>query len=455
MKQKWLLFITLLLVYSCSQEEDISTESITAEPCTVEFTPACVIGALTKATPIVSVLPKNTQVGISAYLISSDTEAVDYSQSKLFTVTDDAGTLTPAGSSISLFKNTRYNFYAYSPAIEFKNDSRKIIKIPNGTDFKIASIASTLNETSNTVTLPSMSRKCSLVEFLIQRLTTNVLVENIGIGSNGLTLGQLTHSPLDYTLGDGNIKIDGVAQDGSVTMPEANFTAVVPGTQYLVGSVLLPKVSNAFTLNLEALISNQVVPLVATIPAIAFAPGYRYLYTIEISDDAIKIFLVIKWNESSTNADIGSADTKIEVGSWNMKINTTIVGGNNGNVTISDWIVNSNWAAQLGASNTNGSVTGWKSAIFSTNAGGSNTSGTNVDDWNPWNINILGGSNNSTSNINDWNGTSYSTTAGASNTNNNVNGWGNSGSSISSGSGNATDGVNNWFGVTQNTDMGL
>jgi hypothetical protein len=455
MRPKWLLFIALLLMYGCSGEEDIINPD-TSEICTVGFTSANVDAVLTRGS---TYIPKNTQVGISAYLVSSDVEATDYFQSRLFTVTDAIGTLTPQNGNISLFKNTKYNFYAYSPALAFKTGSKKTMEISNGTDFLLASVAQTINDGSTIVTLPALSHKCSLVQFYVKRLTSNVLVRNVTIGSAGLTYSNITHSPVSYTLGvgDGNIKLDGVPQDGSLNVPGASFTTEIAGSDYIGSSVLLPKTNAAFQLNLNLIFNNSPVSLVATIPAIAFAQGSKYLYTVEISDDIVKVCLVLDWNKSASGSNLGAPNAKIEVGSWNLiKEQGTTVGGSNTTVSVSNWVVNPSWAATLGASNSNGSVTGWNPDIVGSNtAGGSNTSG-NVSGWGTSGSSATGGTNNSGGSVNGWGSdVTGNTTAGGSNTNSNVSGWGTSGSSATGGGNNSAGSVKDWGSdVTGNITAG-
>jgi hypothetical protein len=458
MKIFWLMLVPLFLFVSCEQEKDPSSGSLEKGNCMVVFSPALVATALTK-TGSSPYLPKGSEVEISAYNAPlAGVESTTYAESTLFNVSDGEGTLTPVSDRMFLTQDVRYNFCVTSPVLPFKSGSKKIVEIPNGVDFKVSSTFAELTGSSASVSLPPMSHACSLVQFYLKRLSTNVLVRNISVGAGGLSMSKITHSPVSYTLGEGNIKIDGQPLDGTINVPGSSFYTQTAGSEFIGGEVVLPKSKASFQLNLNLVFNNSPINLVAAIPEIAFAPGRSYLYTVEISDDIVKIFIVLEWNQSGSGSDLGAPNAKIEVGSWNLTIeNSTSAGGGNLVVVASPWKVNPSWQSTFGVGedNTSGSVIGWNPFIGYTTTGGSNTNA-GVNGWGNSSWSSTGGNSNGSGSVIDWNtDVTGDTATGTGNTQGIVSGWGVIAGAITSGGNNSSGSVDDWENENSSTEVGL
>jgi len=353
------MILMIVLACGCSKEFD-SEENINGKKIsTVKFTLANVDGALTKATT--AYLPQGEHVGISAYAVPlSNVESMNYTQSKKFTVSDAVGTITSDdGKDMSVSRNANYIFYAYSPALDFNTDSKKKISIANGTDFKVASIAGTMTTVIQTLSLPALSRKCSYAEFVIT-CSQGTYVKSVSIGSNGLTFNNMTHSPIDYLLGSGEINQTGLALDASINIPKSSLLSTDGGINFIGGTPVLPKADNPFTVNLDInltsapngdnILSTIHQTMTATIPHIAFVPGYKYRFSLQFSDPRVVLVLqVLPWTEINAVNNQGEGTGSVVVGSWNItKTWATNTGVGLSALSINDWTINTTGNTDMG-----------------------------------------------------------------------------------------------------------
>lgn len=342
----------------CASEENELINNATKESCIVTFGPAYVNAVATKSNS--SFLPKDSVMCISAYQVQgSNGEMTSYAQTKNFTIADDAGTLNYDNGKMCLLKGNTYNFYAYYPALPFKQGSTKTVVVNAGDDFMLSSVAANLGSTESNVALPTMSRKCSKVFFAFRTDINNKIITGFRIGSKGITLLNQTQSPAYYTLGEDKIQISNLPQTGVVNVAGDNSDQITGNNIYRANLVVLPKKENPFTLNVDIQLGNKLVPLVATIPSMEFKPGMSYNYLVLISDEIIKIFLVSNWTDVPLSTTVGSSNTAVTVGKWAIVTDGTNLGDPNTNITVSPWIVNPSWEAELGASNFKNIVSDW------------------------------------------------------------------------------------------------
>ncbi len=348
MRYLFLALIMTVLICSCTKEKDPDGGNNSKAACTVRFAPATVDIISTRATT--SYLPQGEHVGLSAYTVSSsNVEATEYTQFKKFSVTDAVGTITPDDGVDMRVPWNPYMFYAYSPALDFKSGSKKTLSIAQGTDFKVSSVGATASAASLNVPLPALSRKCSYVQFVAQAVP-GTYVQTISIGANGFTINNMTHSPIDYTLGEANINLTGAALDGSCSIAQSAFTTTTPDIQYVGGTAVLPKTDGTFTLTLDVYLNSVRQTLTAAIPTLPFVPGYLYRFSLVFCDPGLTLVLqVLPWNELTQLNDLGGVNGAAIVGSWGATTwNINQGSGQGSSITLSDWTVNPSWTTTMG-----------------------------------------------------------------------------------------------------------
>jgi hypothetical protein len=377
MKHFWLALIMMTLLLSCARKD---ASVLNDEPCTVRFSLTQLDVVPTKAAN--AYLPFGDHLGISAYGVSvSSVESNIYTQFKKFSVSDAVGTITPDdGIQMSVFRNSNYMFYAFSPALDFKSGTQKTITVASGTDFKVASVGGTMNSQSQTLTLPGMARKCAYTEFAIKCIS-GTYVKSITIGPGGFTLNNMTHSPIDYQLGSGDINITNVPIDASCNIPKTTFLTS-DNINFLGGTALLTRKDSAFTISIDvnltsAPLGDNVLSTVnqmmtASIPHLAFVPGYKYRFSLIFSDPGVVLQLqVVPWSSLTTSNNVGDGSGTIIVGSWTVtNTGNSNTGTGAGNITITNWTVNPNWNSDLGAG-----LTGLGIAAWTNNSSGTTTMG--------------------------------------------------------------------------------
>lgn len=362
MRNLLLVFIMIFLVCSCAKEKDLDENNNGKATCVVKFAPTRVdIVASTKAG--CSFLPQGEGVGIAAYAVSSNVEATEYTQFKKFSVVDAVGTITPDdGVDMRIYRNADYMFYAYSPAIDFKAGSKKIISIDQGTDFKMASVIKTMALPSQTLELPALSRKCSYVQFVAQAVP-GTYVKTISIGANGFTFNNMTHSPIDYTLGEANIDLTGAALDASGSIAQSAFTTTTPDIQYVGGTAVLPKVDGPFTLTLDVSLNSVRQTMAAAIPTLPFVPGYIYRFSLVFCDPGLTLVLqVLPWTDLAELNDLGTGNGVITAAQWTNILNVLNMGTNANFITTAQWISILN-ALNMGTNSSNITVASWTNAM--------------------------------------------------------------------------------------------
>ncbi len=351
--------ILILLAYSCSQEE----METGGETCMVTFTSAMLDATVTKSA---SPLAEGSDVMVSAYSLSSGEESTSCSQSKLFTISDAAGSMTPAnGSNMLVFGSASYMFYAFNPALPFDEGSQKTLSIDQGTDFKIASVQAAIEGGTTTVTLPAMTRKCCYTEFAVNLDLTNAKnITSVAIGDNGFTMNGITHSPVSYTLGNGDIQLSDVALDGSRNIAQSDFTTVTTGSAYVGGTPVLPKAGNSFTMDFDLYLNSVRTTATATIPAMEFVPGIYYKFSVNVWDTKVGLtLLVAPWTNVASSDPVGNWIWNATTGEWIYTDGTSpdLGDGDLGVITIGEWTISA--ATSTGAVGTDQSPTllidGW------------------------------------------------------------------------------------------------
>jgi hypothetical protein len=320
----------------------------------------------TKA-PTESALPLGHGFSVAAYSNPGGVESLDYFQLKKYTVTDISGNLTPVDGLDMRVAEGPYMFYGFSPSLDFKSGSNKTISITAGTDFKVASMAKTINFGLQTLQFPALSRKCAYAQFAVQCVPGDY-VKTLAIGPGGFTLSQITHSPVDYTLGQQNIDLTGVSQDGSLTIAKESFLGVEGDpNRFLGGTVVLPKTNTPFTISFDAILNGVAKTMTANVPEMAFTPGYRYLFSLVVCDPGIALTLqVVPWVETPEDNDLGVMGGHITIAEWNEILNPVGLGQPQGaKFIVADWTEIVNALLHQGVNNSAITVANWVDVLQS------------------------------------------------------------------------------------------
>lgn len=369
MRYLFLALIMTALICGCTKEKDPDGGTNSKAACTVRFTPATVDVVSTRADPTVSYLPQGEPVGLSAYAVSSsDVEATEYTQFKKFSVSDAVGTITPDDGVDMKVPWNRYKFYAYSPVVDFRSGSKKTLSIPQGTDFKVSSVDATASSASLNVPLPALSRKCSYVQFMAQAVP-GTYVHTLSIGANGFTFNKMTHSPIDYTLGEANINLTGAALDANGSIAQSAFTTITPDIQYVGGTAVLPKTDGPFTLTLDVSLNSVRQTMTAAIPTLPFLPGYIYRFSLVFCDPGLSLVLqVLPWADVVQLNDLGINANIITTAQWISVLNALNLGTNANIITTAQWVSILN-ALNLGTNANNITTAQWISILNALNLG--------------------------------------------------------------------------------------
>lgn len=331
------VFLSLALATSCSDSDDSGMED-GGETCLVEFSSACVDldSPVTRAT---SPLAQGSAVAVAAYAVTGETESSSCAQVKAFTVSDGAGTLAPAdGNAMSLFLNREYRFYAFSPGLSFNSGSTKTMSIEQGVDFKITTVSATMTAASQTVPLPAMARKCSYVLFSVNRDASNTVVTTISVGENGFTMEGITHSPVNYTLGDGDIPLSGAALDGVCNIPGSGFTTMSAGNTYTGGALVLPKVDGSFTMSFDVYLNGLRKTATANVPHMPFSPGVYYTLSVNFWDTRATLTLTVaNWTTAGSSGNVGEGGGSVDIGQWTTDEESGELGSGSGGIGTGNW----------------------------------------------------------------------------------------------------------------------
>ncbi len=446
-----LLLLLLLPLSSCEHEYDDLPP--TAGYTAVSFqVPSLSVSTETRST---AALVEGTAVTVYAYEVTTEgtnqTESDHCTLSKQYT-TDASGTLVPDdGQPMALLSGLTYRFYAVSPLHSFASGSEKQFELENSytADFKVSSLKETLSSSTANISFTPFRLEYSAIRVAFQRDPESTSVSSItpDTSESGLSLTALSHTPYVYTLGDTGIDASSWEVDGMLNIPVDLFTEVTSNVLYTIGGYLLPKKSAPFHIT-AYLTANGSTPVTfsATVPAMAFLPGKKYVFTVLFTDPMVYLTLkVTDWDGVETSGDLGGDEgIGVTVGDWSTD------GWDSGKIGSGDqpntFLVNS-WAVSPDA---------WNTGLGE--GGGDN--GLQIGNWDPkdWNTGDIGsGDSPNTVTGSGWNtGVSWnSPDTGKSQGDNTVtgNGW-NSGNWNTGGIGSGTssgDSPNTVTGIGWNT----
>ncbi len=289
---------------------------------------------------------------------------------------DAVPTYTPDPSKAMRLKAGEYDFYAFSPALPLKSDS-KSVDVYHGMDFAasktqwvvIGSDGSTSypdptaatspakTGTAGAVELQSLVRRCALVSFSVEPKTATAFNK---LTINSVQLSKMTEQPV-VTVVDTAIAPGGNSY--SFAFPSSAFKPGAADNLWSFESPVLPKIEATYGLTITVLYNNNTTPVtLATaddqIPAMEFRAGWRYSFSLKLKGPNLQLILSVSpWNEAGAWEDpdgIGAyPGMNFEVGEWAncFDNDNTGIGGflKPGFTTPENWSENPNLNDQIGA----------------------------------------------------------------------------------------------------------
>jgi hypothetical protein len=357
MKYYMLTLIVLVGFYSCANED--TTAPVTSENlCAVDFSSVTVgAQAITKSSSA-TYLSQGSGVKIAAYAGGTGTPVT-----KTYAVSDANGTITPTDNlNMMLMPVQAYTLYEYSPVIDFSTVSTDSISISQGTDLLLSNLTATIAKASTeTLTFPSLDHKCSCLEFDLQSDASNTIITSIAVGSNGLSLTGLTHSPLNCSL-SGGFNLATAALDGTGSIAQSSFTG--SSNVYSGSLVVLPKLTGTVPMAIDCYINGIRYTVSAIIPSIIFESGKKYVFTVDFKDTIVYLKLkVVDWNAiTDASGQMGNGSGTIILGSWTVTSNASgQVGNGSGNISVGDWIPVSGALGNMGNGSGTVNAVDWNS----------------------------------------------------------------------------------------------
>lgn len=349
------IFLSLLCLTACTEADDLAVR----DGVVVSFiTPGM---TSTRADSYVK-LDENTTVRILVYrrkgaaadlsaddFIGENTYVADaYGQLSACVVDNDGKVTSTTGTPLKLIQGD-YDFYAITPAIETKDNLHEEVEIGHGVDYATSLTTKTIAPGAGTVSLTTLDRKCSKLEFNFNRKTTNVTQIDI----DEVTLTAMSKAPLTGTLAEDLPDASDITED--MTLGSSVFTVDATDKYKATGSkIVLPKPAGDITVGMKLKfngLATSVTLAPATIKNLAFAKGTRYIFKVVLKGGSVKLTLTVAdWNETyNVNADdLGASNSlTIEVGEWNNVDFNASTGGNS-DVTIGGWTANPDWDDILG-----------------------------------------------------------------------------------------------------------
>lgn len=391
------IFLSALSLFACTEADDLAIR----EGVVVSFTtPGMDSGesGLTRAETNTYVpLDENATVRILVYrrkgvnadlsvddFVGENTYVADsYGQLSACVVDNDGKVTSTTGSPLKLIQGA-YDFYAITPAIACAD--RKTLSVKHGVDYATSLTAASIPTdltASGKVTLNTLERKCSKLEFSFDRKTTNVWE----IAIDEVTLTAMSKEPLTGTLNED--LPDAAILDKEITMMGSEFKIDATDKYKATGSkIVLPKPAGDITVGMKLKFngsSTQVTLKPATVTGLALAKGTRYAFKVTLVGGSIKLTLTVAdWGETCNIKadDLGASNSlTINVGEWN-NVNIDGSTGGNSNTSIGDWTANPDWEDILGeypglTSTTVSGSTGWGNQ----NSGGIDEGNASTDDW--------------------------------------------------------------------------
>ena len=362
------IFLSVFGLLACTEADDLTYRD--ADGVVVSFTtPGMTTGDVnTRAVNSYVPLDENTTVRILVYrrtgatadmatdtYIGENTYAVTNTYGDLVACAVDAnGKIDPAGTVKDLrLIQGKYDFYAITPALEVtkeaSNNARKV-SVNHGVDYATSLTENAVvTTTSGTVSLETLDRKCSLLQFAVDRKSENTT----SIAIDEVTLTAMTNEPLSVRLAKDMGLAATTPRTQSITLPGSMFTPGIEVWQADGRKIVLPKWGADFKLGMKLKFNGTSAQTVLTpvdIAGLAFSQGTSYTFKIKLVGGSIRLDLIISgWDgDMNVNAgDMGASNSlTINVGTWN----DVDFDGSTGNVTGSTgtWEGNKDWEAELG-----------------------------------------------------------------------------------------------------------
>ena len=240
---------------------------------------------------------------------------------------DADGKKTGSGTPLTVRGGT-YDFYAVSPAREMQLSSGgsggsafRINNIQHKEDVMTSFLRGiSVSQASNTVSLQTFTRKCTLVVFNVEPDGGNA-VDIVSLKGKSLTIKGISVSPAVLAVGETqNITATrGTISDlnAQINFIDTDFEPVSPlpsgSPQDLnkTKGAILPKQAGPFEVEITVERDGQIADLTATIDEnsqTAFEPGKRYVFTLKIKNNKGSLFLrVLDWNTYTvTDGSVGT-----------------------------------------------------------------------------------------------------------------------------------------------------
>lgn len=390
------IFLSALSLFACTEADDLVIRDGVVVSFVTPGMDAGESGSTRAVTNTYVPLDKDATVRILVYrrkgvnadlsvddFIGENTYVADsYGQLSACVVDANGKKTTGVASDLRLIQGD-YDFYAITPALPVSD--HKTLSVKHGVDYATslttASIPTDLTA-SGKVTLNTLDRKCSKIEFSFDRKTTNVWE----IAIDEVTLTAMSKEPLAGTL-NGNLPDAILFED--MTLPAATFKKDATDKYKATGSkIVLPKPAGDITVGMKLKFngsSTQVTLKPATVAGLALAKGTRYVFKVTLKGGSIKLTLTVAdWGETYNIKadDLGASNSlTLNVGEWN-NVNIDGSTGGNSNTSIGDWTANPNWEDILGeyAGLTSTTVSG-SSSWGNQNSGGIDEGNASTGDW--------------------------------------------------------------------------
>lgn len=412
------IFLSALSLFACTEADDLVVRDGVVVSFTTPGMDSGESGVTRAETNTYVPLGKDVTVRILVYrrkganadlsvddFIGENTYVADsYGQLSACVVDADGEKTTGTPTELRLIQGA-YDFYAITPALPVKSDHRTL-DVKHGVDYATslttASIPTDLTA-SGKVTLNTLDRKCSKLEFVFDRRSANV--SQIDIDEVKLT--AMSKAPLTGTLAQNLPNASDMTE--AITLGTSVFAIDATDKYKATGSTIaLPKPAGDFTLSMKLKfngLSTQVSLVSDPITGLALAKGTRYVFKVILKGGSVMLTLTVAdWAETHNIIadDLGASNSlTIKVGEWN-NVNFDASTGGNANTNIGDWTANPDWNDVLGEysglTDTTVSGSGWGNENNSTpstggstdvnggdwgnqNNGGMNSGGTSTDDW--------------------------------------------------------------------------
>lgn len=361
------IFLSVFGLLACTEADDLTFRD--ADGVVVSFTtPGMTTGDVnTRAVSTYVPLDENTTVRILVYrrtgatadmatdtYIGENTYAANAFGALVACAVDSDGKINPDGTVKDLrLIQGNYDFYAITPALpvtkEASNNARKV-SVNHGADYATSlTQQGVITTTSGAITLDVLDRKCSKLEFVFDRKSTNVSKIEI----EEVVLTSMSDAPLVGMLAQ-NLP-DASAWTTEIKMSGDEFKVDATNPWQATGDrILLPKPVGDFTVGMKLKFNgftNVITLAPATISGLALAQGYRYVFKVTLKGGSIKLTLTVaNWSETyNVNADnLGASNSvTINVGKWNNVDFDSSTGGSD-NVTIGNWTGSVDWDEAMG-----------------------------------------------------------------------------------------------------------